>query len=404
MAAVLDAMAPYVNNLIMDMAKEEVSMLLGVSGEILKLEGNLDNLKAFLADAERKRIADETVQRWVMKLKNAMYEATDILDLCNIEADKPMGSKGGILEGKVPSCFQPLLLCLRNPMFAHEIGSRIKELNHRGDGIHKEAKKFNFIDLGRSYPEQRMPSNARQTSQKMTSEFDESSIVGEKIETETRELAQLLITNRNHNIKVVSIVGTGGIGKTTLAQKIFNDTTSIFDDTTVQEHFKVKIWLSITQHFDEAVLLRIAIEHAGGVHGGVQDKMLLTRTLIDTLSKDRFFLVLDDLWSDEAWSHVLSVPIKKASQKHAGNWVLITTRLEDLAQHMGASFYQHHVSPLNEEDAWSLLKKQLPPSPSEGLFGFIDLENYGIKQLYIIRKVVRNLGLEIRGPGWSSEK
>ncbi|XP_066354972.1 putative disease resistance protein RGA1 [Miscanthus floridulus] len=123
MAAVLDAMAPYVKKLIMDMAKEEVSMLLGVSGEILKLEGNLDNLKAFLADAERKRITDETVQRWVMKLKNAMYEATDILDLCNIEADKPMGSKGGILEDKVPSCFQPLLLCLRNPMFAHEIGS-----------------------------------------------------------------------------------------------------------------------------------------------------------------------------------------------------------------------------------------------------------------------------------------
>jgi len=44
--------------------------------------------------------------------------------------------------------------------------------------------------------------------------------------------------------------------------------------------------------------------------------------------------------------------------------VLITTRLEDLALRTGAS-YQHHVSPLNEDDAWSLLNKQLPPTPGQ---------------------------------------
>ncbi|WVZ48872.1 hypothetical protein U9M48_000268 [Paspalum notatum var. saurae] len=53
MAAVLDAFLPYVKNLIAGMAQEEVSMLLGVSGEISKLEDNLEALRAFLADAER---------------------------------------------------------------------------------------------------------------------------------------------------------------------------------------------------------------------------------------------------------------------------------------------------------------------------------------------------------------
>jgi hypothetical protein len=62
---------------------------------------------------------------------------------------------------------------------------------------------------------------------------------------------------------------------------------------------------------------------------------------------------------------VLSVPVKNASQKQQGNWVLITTRLGYMAQRMGASIYQHHVSLLNEEDAWSLLNKQLPPSPRQ---------------------------------------
>jgi DNA-binding NtrC family response regulator len=240
-------------------------------------------------------------------------------------------------------------------VFAHKIGSQIKELNKRLEDIHKEADKFKFdINLG-SHPEPKKLNDAERSMQKMTSEFDESSIVGEKIEQDTRELSQLLITGANHDVKVVSIVGTGGMGKTTLAQKIFKDTT------TVKEHFKVKVWLSITQYFDEAQMLKTAIEHAGGVHGGTQDKTLLTRTLTNTLSTGRFLLVLDDMWSDDAWSQVLSVPIRNASQNQSGNWVLITTRFGDLAQRMGASFYQHHVKPLDMEDAWSLLKKQLPP-------------------------------------------
>ena len=65
---------------------------------------------------------------------------------------------------------------------------------------------------------------------------------------------------------------------------------------TVKDHFKLKIWLSITQHFEETELLRTAIKHAGGRHDVEQDKMLLTRTLIETLSMGRFLLVLDDVW------------------------------------------------------------------------------------------------------------
>ena len=88
MAAILDAMGPYVMQLIADMATEEVKMLLGISGDIKKLENNMESIKCFVADAERKRITESRVQRWVQKLKNAMYDATDILDLCQIEADK----------------------------------------------------------------------------------------------------------------------------------------------------------------------------------------------------------------------------------------------------------------------------------------------------------------------------
>lgn len=72
MAAVLDALAARVMNTILDMGEEKISMLLGVSQEINKLEANVEPLRNLLTDAERRRITDRSVQAWVTKLKSAM--------------------------------------------------------------------------------------------------------------------------------------------------------------------------------------------------------------------------------------------------------------------------------------------------------------------------------------------
>ncbi|WVZ48927.1 hypothetical protein U9M48_000317 [Paspalum notatum var. saurae] len=371
MAAVLDAFAPYVKKLIADMAQEEVSMLLGVSGEITKLEDNMENLRAFLADAERRRVTEERVQIWVRKLKGAMYDATDIMDLCQLEAERRKESRGDGNAPPPPGCLQPLLFCLRNPVFAHKIGSRIKELNQRLEAIHKAARDFSFNANLASYSEhQTIPTDA---SYQERSQIDESAIVGEQIERDTKELVQVLTTaprnneDNHHQIKVVSIVGTGGMGKTTLAQKIFNEAT-------IQEHFKTKIWLSITKHFDDVELLRTAIKHAnaggdhGHGHGEHQDKSTLTDTLTHTLaSSGRFLLVLDDVWSKRAWDNVLGVPVRNASRSQPGSRVVVTTRSAHLPQQMQAPLHEHLVRPLHHDDAWSLLKKQLQPDQVDGI-------------------------------------
>ncbi|CAO2143413.1 unnamed protein product [Urochloa humidicola] len=109
MAGVLDALASYIQNMLAGMARDEVHMLLGVSGEIEKMDTKLKDLKNFPADADKRNITDQSVQAWVGELRDAMYEATNIIDLCQLKAME----RGDRHDA---GCLNPLLYCMRNPI------------------------------------------------------------------------------------------------------------------------------------------------------------------------------------------------------------------------------------------------------------------------------------------------
>ncbi|XP_040385040.1 probable disease resistance protein At1g58602 [Oryza brachyantha] len=305
MAIVLDAFASYVGDLLNQVADDELTLLLGVSGEIANLEDRLRSLNDYLADAERRRITDQSVQGWVRKLKDAI---------------------------------------------------RIKALNARLDAICKSASAFSFLKL-EAYEDMAAPRRSSAADPRKTDPvLERSAVVGEKIEEDTRALVKRLTNGKKQSadkamIEVVAVVGTGGIGKTTLAKKVFNDEG-------IQEAFDKKIWLSVTQDVNEVELLRTAIKSAGGTGGGTRDsnKSLLVPALVDAIRDKRFLLVLDDVWSDRGWNGLLKAPFSHGA---AGSRVLLTTRHETVARGMQATHPFHHVDALCPEDAWSLLKKQV---------------------------------------------
>ncbi|KAM0841705.1 hypothetical protein ACQ4PT_058844 [Festuca glaucescens] len=347
MAMVLDAFASYLGDLLKQVAQEELGMVLSVSGEIDKMGVKLGDLKNLLADAERRRITDASVQQWVPELKGAMYEATDILDLCQL---KIMQRGSSAAQGV---CGNPFLFCLRNPLFAHEIGSRIKQLNQRLDSIRERSAAFSFLNLG-SYEEDQRTTQSNAVYRKTDPVLDRSGVVSEKIEEDSRALVEKLINKNDTDSSVVlAIVGVGGIGKTTLAKKVFNDEA-------IQGKFAKKIWLSITPEFNEVDLLRTSITSADGnmpgPGGGSEDKALLVPALASAIKDKRFLLVLDDMWGISGWNNVLKAPFSHGAP---GSRVLITTRHDTVARGMRAVHPYYYVEKLEPEDSWSLLKKQV---------------------------------------------
>ncbi|EMS50671.1 Putative disease resistance protein RGA4 [Triticum urartu] len=285
MAMVLDAFASYIGDYLKQVVQDELGTMLGVSGEINKLGDKLLDLKNFLADADKRNITDETVKVWVGQLKRTMYEAADILDLCQLKAMEKRGPSS--VEA---GCCNPLLFCLRNLFHAREIGTRIKALNQRLDNIKQRSAAFNFINLG-SY-EDCHSSNAHAScqgnpSRETVGDFDRSAVVGDKIEEDTKALVALIMRKGkevNDDIMVFAIVGVGGVGKTTLAQKVFNDEA-------IQGGFIKKIWLSVNQNFSEVELLKRTIIGADGnaqLAGNAKDA--LHRALMQALKDHKTFL------------------------------------------------------------------------------------------------------------------
>ncbi|XP_037443687.1 putative disease resistance RPP13-like protein 1 isoform X3 [Triticum dicoccoides] len=346
MGMVLEAFAPYVMKMLVEMAQEEVGMLLGVSSEIESMDIMLGDLTNFLADADQRNLTDESVRDWVAQLTRAMYGATDIIDLCQLKA-----MESGQAYGM--GCFNPLLFCIKEPFHAHDIGIRIKEFNRRLDAIRERGAAFNFVSLGSLEDHGGEVHTSYPCNRETSGELDQWNVVGEKIEEATEALVADIIKTRNevnNDIAVVAIVGGCGIGKTTLAQKVFNDEA-------IQAGFDKRIWLSVNKNFQKAELLKTAIIEAGGdlLHHG--NEALLVQRLGSSLEGKKVLLVMDDVWSPEPWDHVLRVPFLNGAVQ--GSRVLITTRNEGVARRMRAEHPYHRVDKLGPEDAWSLLKKQI---------------------------------------------
>ncbi|KAF8681849.1 hypothetical protein HU200_045293 [Digitaria exilis] len=364
MAALLDELASKLVGILGAMVKEEVEMLLGVPGEITKLETTLRDLSHILADAERKRIRDRNAatEGWVKELKDVMYDADDVLDLCQLmeggedltaSTSTPKANSGCWDIGRMFSCF-------RNPVVAHKIGRKIQAINQKLEDIARRSSRFGFITQAINSSSDPINKASNSLSEKTGSVINQSDVVGERIEEDTKKIVDLLIKKadtpvvpkgKNDVVVAVAITGTGGIGKTTLARMVFCDRR-------IEENFEKRVWLSVNQEFNEINVLQDVLASFGAKYEGFAGnncKDLLERALKDMIRQKKFLLVMDDVWSEKVWNVLLRSPLSHGA---SGSRVLVTTRNAGVARGMKAQ-HLHRVDKLQTEDAWFLLKNQV---------------------------------------------
>uniref|UniRef100_A0ACD5XKS6 Uncharacterized protein n=2 Tax=Avena sativa TaxID=4498 RepID=A0ACD5XKS6_AVESA len=137
---------------------------------------------------------------------------------------------------------------------------------------------------------------------------------------------------RLENVSVLPIVGTGGVGKTTLAHQFFCEKR-------VGDHFDLLIWISVSDGFDEKKLIKKLIQSVAESEMKSDDLSYLQRILTDGIihQSRKFLLVLDDAQDDicreecHPWNCFLA-PLKRAKP---GSTILVTTKSLRVAEHLG---------------------------------------------------------------------
>ncbi|CAK8536974.1 unnamed protein product [Lathyrus sativus] len=341
--AVLELVLHNLNSLI----QKELGLFLGFDQHFNSLSSLLTTIKATLEDAEEKQFTDTAIKDWLLKLKDAAYVLDDILDDCATQLLE-MESKGSShkVQSSFLSSFHP-----KNVAFRYQMDKKMKNMRERLDEIAEERNKFHLTQIVRE--ERSGVLDWRQT----TSIITQPQVYGR--EEDKDKIINFLVgddASSFEDLSVYPIVGLGGLGKTTLAQLVFNHER-------VVNHFELRIWVCVSEDFSLKRMTKAIIESTTGDACAELDLEPLQRKLLDLLKGKKYLLVLDDVWDDgqENWQRLKSV----LACGGKGASILVTTRLLKVAAIMG-TIPPHDLSILLDTDCWELMKqKAFEPNEEE---------------------------------------
>ncbi|CAL4990544.1 unnamed protein product [Urochloa decumbens] len=321
MATIIDSLIGSCVQKIQEVITEEAIMLLGVKGELIELQRRMKQIKLFLHDAEQRRLEDSTFNNWLGRLKDAMYDADDTIDLAKFEGSKLVADRTPASSSKQATpCGCSVFSCFSNIRLRHKIGDNIRNLNRQIESI-KEDKIFLTLDSA-ELPRRGSASTVGKSSplvEGKSSPLVEPNLVGNEVVHASRKIVDLVLAHKEKKAYKVAIVGIGGIGKTTLAQKIYNDKK-------INGKFSKQAWVCVSRGYRADSLLRQILRNMEVSH----DK-------------------------DES---VGELQTKLELSIRATGTILITTRHDTVAFEVGAD-HVHRVELMSDDVGWELLTKSM---------------------------------------------
>ncbi|KAL6847441.1 hypothetical protein ACP4OV_023294 [Aristida adscensionis] len=312
-------------------------------GQVMFLKAELESMYVFLKKMSDTEEPDMQDKWWAIEVRELSYDIEDSVNefmLC-VESkshSKPLGFKG-FMERSVN-----LLTTIntRNKIAKEfeDLQRRVKEVNDRRlrYEVHNTVSK---------------PANTTVDLRLLALHAETVALVG--IEGPRDELIQLIDKEDvpTQQLKVLSIVGFGGLGKTTLANEIYRK---------LQGQYQCQAFVPVSQRPNVKKILRTILSQVDFIapldtNIETWDEQELISALKKFLLDKRYFIVIDDIWDSAAWDVLkCALPGNKNDSR-----VITTTRIETVASSCCSNHpeYIYRMKQLSDQDSRRLFFKRI---------------------------------------------
>ncbi|XP_062160716.1 disease resistance protein RPM1-like [Alnus glutinosa] len=327
-------------NELVQLIVHESKLLRGVHQEVVDIRDELESIQCFLKDVDKGDLQDG-FKTWVKQVREVAYHIEDVIDEYVLHMAQRRHQQSFI------AFLHKTCRLLKKLKPHHDIATKIQDIKISVCEIKERSERYGFSSL-----EQGSSSNATNVTwhdPRVGSLFiEEDEVVG--IESTRDELISWLVGGASIR-SVISVVGMGGMGKTTL-------TKTVYENESVKGHFDCRVWITVSQSYNmQKILMSMtkqiyqAKETALG-QIDMMDEITLITQLRKYLQQKRYVVVFDDVWKTEFWEFVKhALPCNDRSCR-----IIITTRNDLVSVSCKESLFDkvHKLQPLSQDEAWVL--------------------------------------------------